>query len=121
MRVWTIHKDDDASSGLQGLFYFGFWILDFGLHLISLNQKKIIYQLVRDLFSFLFNYLKLFKLLFTLTCVLHSQCQNVFAWSFKQFVLFMPVAIAFCIYYTFVGINRQTWIIGSIGSTYCTL
>lgn len=58
MRVWTIHKDDDTSSGLQGFFYFGLWILttdvvvlDFGVLYLQ-KQNKIIYQLVRGYLVF---------------------------------------------------------------------
>lgn len=58
MRVWTIHKDDDTSSGLQGFIYFGLWILttdvvvlDFGVLYLQ-KQNEIIYQLVRGYLVF---------------------------------------------------------------------
>lgn len=50
MRVWTIHKDDDTSSGLQGLLNFRLWILDFGV--LYPQKNEIIYQLVRGYLVF---------------------------------------------------------------------
>src|SRR6478672_3490512 len=54
-----------------------------------------------------------------LTSVLHSQRENVFARTFIQLILLMPIASTFCLDYTFISIYRQSRIEGFL--TICNI